>query len=290
MVSLHLSQTWSDLNVPGLPNARSPIPQAQSGTIGQNSLTPAVGRPPGPSIPSHEQTQDSQPNSAEEMPNDLSQIEITPYTELSDEEQRGLLGFLAMQTGRVFRNRHNAEIASLMRGIDLSRLGMDLNTSEPLHKTWSGPFGNVNALPPPIEPDFYIPDCYRIQNVQPFPERIPSFSEDTLFMIFYTMPQDIAQVMVAEELTRRKWRYHKVEKAWMTRDDQSPQPIGVEDGVEQGMYVWWDVKQWKRVRRSAILKISDLEDRDGTMDRGAEARRQAQGYMGPNGALMYDRM
>lgn len=264
----------------GVPNTRSPNPQPQAGTIGQGSLTSAVGRAPSSNIPTHEQAQDNRTSSIDDAPSDLSQIDITPWTELSDEDQRGMQGFLAMQTGRIVPNRDTPEIASLMHGIDLSRLGMDLNSSEPLHKTWAGPFGNLNSLPPVIEPEYHLPDCYTVPNVQPLSDRVPSFSEDTLFHMFYTLTQDVMQVIVAEELTRRKWRYHKVEKAWMTRDEQSPQPVTVEEGIEQGMYVWWDVKQWKRVRRSTVLKVADLEDPEGNLERGAEARKTARGYGG----------
>lgn len=279
--SATLTLSVQGLKPTGLPNARSPIPQTQGGTIGQGSLNPTVGRAPGSSIATHDQSQETQPNSADDtVPTDLSQIEITPWTELSPADQRGMQGFLALQTGRIFRNRPTPEVASLMRGIDLSRLGMDLNSSEPLHKTWSGPFGNLNSLPPVIEPEYHLPDCYSVPNVQHLPDRVPSFSEDTLFHMFYTLTQDVMQVIVAEELTRRKWRYHKVEKAWMTRDEQSPPPVTVEEGVEQGMYVWWDVKQWKRVRRSTVLKVAELEDPEGGIERGAEARRLVRGYGG----------
>jgi hypothetical protein len=39
-----------------------------------------------------------------------------------------------------------------------------------------------------------------VANIQPLQSRIPGFSDETLFFIFYSMPRDIMQELVAEEL------------------------------------------------------------------------------------------
>lgn len=68
------------------------------------------------------------------------------------------------------------------------------------------------------------------------------------------MPRDIMQELVAEELMGRKWRYHKIERAWLTRDDTYPNPVEVERGIsERGVYLWWDTNSWKKVRVSVYL-------------------------------------
>lgn len=101
----------------------------------------------------------------------------------------------------------------------------------------------------PLEQDFAIPSCYNVANVQPLQSRIPSFSDETLFYIFYSMPRDVLQELVAEELMGRKWRYHKVERCWLTRDENYPGPVDVERGVsERGVYLWWDPASWKKIR------------------------------------------
>jgi CCR4-NOT transcription complex subunit 2 len=102
-----------------------------------------------------------------------------------------------------------------------------------------------------MQQDFTLPTCYTVANVQPLRTRIPSFSDETLFYIFYSMPRDIMQELVAEELMGRKWRYHKVERAWLTRDESYASPVEVERGVsERGVYLWWDTNAWKKVRVS----------------------------------------
>lgn len=103
----------------------------------------------------------------------------------------------------------------------------------------------------PLEQDFSLPACYNVANIQPLQSRIPGFSDETLFYIFYSMPRDIMQELVAEELMGRKWRYHKLERCWLTRDEAYPGPVDVERGVsERGVYLLWDPASWKKIRVS----------------------------------------
>ncbi|EAA57761.1 hypothetical protein AN5898.2 [Aspergillus nidulans FGSC A4] len=76
------------------------------------------------------------------------------------------------------------------------------------------------------------------------------------------MPRDVMQEVAAEELMGRKWRYHKIERCWLTRDDSYPGPVDVERGVsERGVYLIWDPATWKKVRREFILRYEDLDNR-----------------------------
>jgi CCR4-NOT transcription complex subunit 2 len=52
---------------------------------------------------------------------------------------------------------------------------------------------------PPI-PSYNLPECYKVNNVQPIETKISSFNEETLFWIFYSCPQDIKQQLAAYEL------------------------------------------------------------------------------------------
>lgn len=133
----------------------------------------------------------------------------------------------------------------------------------------------------PLEQDFSLPSCYNVANIQPLQSRIPGFSDETLFYIFYSMPRDIMQELVSEELMGRKWRYHKLERCWLTRDESYPGPVDVERGVsERGVYLLWDHTTWKKIRvgdhdntpkqnqqaneyskREFILRYEDLDNR-----------------------------
>jgi hypothetical protein len=68
-------------------------------------------------------------------------------------------------------------------------------------------------------------------------------------------------VLVAEELIGRRWRYHKGEKQWLTRDESHELPREVDPGVSEiGYYLWWDEKQWKKIRKQHLLRYEDLEN------------------------------
>jgi len=84
-------------------------------------------------------------------------------------------------------------------GQDLTVLGLDLNRpdNEPLYPTWGVPFGNSML---PMIPDYTLPAVYTVTNVPSLASKMPSFSDETLFMIFYQWCRDIAQECAAQEL------------------------------------------------------------------------------------------
>lgn len=155
-----------------------------------------------------------------------------------------------------------AEYKAVSRGQDAASFEHHIAAGQSLLRTYPGPFAGPNAFAPrPLDSDFQIPDCYIVQNVAPIQQRISGFTEDTLFYIFYTSPKDIIQEEVATELMSRKWRFHMKEKMWLTRDDATSNPVIIEKDVcEQGYYIWWDYRSWKRVRKMYILRYEDLDD------------------------------
>ena len=57
-----------------------------------------------------------------------------------------------------------------------------------------------DAPPRAPVPNFRLPDCYQVKNVQPIEAKISSFNEETLMWIFYSCPRDMKQQMAAIEL------------------------------------------------------------------------------------------
>ncbi|KAL4818945.1 hypothetical protein BDW67DRAFT_156324 [Aspergillus spinulosporus] len=235
-------------NSSGIASSRSPVNQTANGVpglekedpnnAGASSQQQSIPAAPGLSRPSQDTGADQQ-----------------PLTEMSELDKFGLAGLLRMI------HSDSADVASLAIGQDLMTLGLDLNQPEPLHSTFVSPF--VASVPGvPLEQDFALPSCYSVANVQPLQSRMTSFSDETLFYIFYSMPRDVMQEVAAEELMGRKWRYHKIERCWLTRDDSYPGPVDVERGVsERGVYLIWDPATWKKVRREFILRYEDLDNR-----------------------------
>ncbi|KAK5070206.1 transcriptional regulator [Lithohypha guttulata] len=175
---------------------------------------------------------------------------------LSEKDKWGMAGWQALHEGP------GAEFKALTRQQDQAAFEHYSASGQPLLRTYTGPFAPPNAFPPrPLDTDYTIPDCYIVQNVAPIQQRISGFTEDTLFYIFYTSPKDIIQEEVATELMSRKWRFHMKEKMWLTRDDTTQNPQILEKDVcEQGYYIWWDYRNWKRIRKMYILRYEDLDD------------------------------
>ncbi|ROT40707.1 cobW-domain-containing protein [Sodiomyces alkalinus F11] len=146
--------------------------------------------------------------------------------------------------------------AALIQGMDPSELGLNLNSPELISTQIYSLFDDI--APRPAVPNFRLPDCYRVNNVQPIETKIQSFNEETLFWIFYSCPQDIKQQLAAFELHSRNWRWHKKLHIWLTKDDlMTPQTISPTH--EQGYYVIWDIRNWRKERRELTLHYEDLE-------------------------------
>ncbi|KAL4807078.1 hypothetical protein BDV18DRAFT_136836 [Aspergillus unguis] len=231
----------------GIGSSRSPVTQASNGIPGEKE------DPNSAAVSGQQSTIAPAPGLS--RPSQDAGVEQQPLVEMSEIDKFGLAGLLRMI------HSDSADVASLAVGQDLMTLGLDLNQPEPLHSTFVSPF--VASVPGvPLEQDFALPGCYSVANVQPLQSRIPSFSDETLFYIFYSMPRDVMQEVAAEELMGRKWRYHKIERCWLTRDEAYPGPRDIERGVsEQGVYLLWDPATWKKVRREFILRYEDLDNR-----------------------------
>ncbi|KAG5115509.1 hypothetical protein JHK84_041622 [Glycine max] len=86
----------------------------------------------------------------------------------------------------------------LAHGIDLTTLGLNLNSSENLYKTFRSPWSDEPAKG---DPEFSVLQCYYVKQPPALHQGYFSkFSVETLFYIFYSMPKDEAQLYAANEL------------------------------------------------------------------------------------------
>jgi CCR4-NOT transcription complex subunit 2 len=185
-------------------------------------------------------------------PNGSGQARSKSPTQMSDRDRYGLGGLL-----KQIRNS-DSDTSNLTIGMDLTNLGLDLNSSEPLYPTFAGPFANGPTRP--MQPDFVLPSCYSVTNIHPIEEKIGSLSDETLFYIFYTMPKDVIQEQSAIELTSRNWRYHKGLQTWITKEPGYDDPQIISQDVERGRYILFNQHLWQREQREMILRYADLDD------------------------------
>ena len=151
-------------------------------------------------------------------------------------ERYGLLGLLAAI------RMSDADLSTLALGTDLTTLGLNLNSPEPLYKTFGGPWADAPCRP---EPDFGTPACYLQQPPYLTAPILARFSPESLFYVFYSCPGEEAQLAAAEELVHRGWVWHKELKAWLLRAPNSEPPVKTERG-ERGSYIVFDVNSWER--------------------------------------------
>ncbi|GJD12216.1 Probable NOT transcription complex subunit VIP2 [Galdieria sulphuraria] len=130
----------------------------------------------------------------------------------------------------------------LTLGIDLTSLGLNLNSTEPLYLSFETPFLDMDRGLY-HEPEYILPECYKMEQKPPLLKlgHFRKFQLQTLFYIFYCMPRDALQILAAAELYQREWRYHKDLKLWFTRAPGTTTP-----GYERNAFIYFDITTWER--------------------------------------------
>lgn len=141
----------------------------------------------------------------------------------------GLLGVIRMT---------DPDLNTLALGSDLTTVGLNLDSAEVLYATFASPWAEEPATP---EPQFNLPSCYFLQPPPLKPMHLKNFQLETLFYIFYSMPQDVLQAYAAQELYSREWRFHSVLKLWFKRVTSADG--NVPPGVQ---FIYFDHKEWDR--------------------------------------------
>jgi len=149
-------------------------------------------------------------------------------------DQYGLKGLL-----KIIRMTDPA-LNTLALGTDLTKLGLNLNSSDSLYATFAYPCAENASR---REPDFVLPYCYYMQPPALKTSHLGKFELLTLFYIFYNMPKDTLQVYAAKELYNRDWRYHKELKMWFTRPSESAIS---QHGYERGSIIYFDINSWEQ--------------------------------------------
>ncbi|CAG0915489.1 unnamed protein product [Notodromas monacha] len=172
-------------------------------------------------------------------------------------DQFGIAGLLAfIKTAEADQNH-----LMLTLGYELTNMGLNLNAQEPLYPSFGGAV--VDNPVRPQDMDYTVPSEYRTNaRVRDTlaPIKLNRYGEDLLFYIFYMNPLDMLQLAAASELYNREWRYHKEEKAWITRVPGSV-PHEKTATYERSTYFFFDVSTWRKVGREFVLEYDKLQDR-----------------------------
>lgn len=163
-----------------------------------------------------------------------------------------------------------SSILIILLGTDLSALGLNLNGPDPIYSSFLSPFADATSSPesplgpgtsaPGGDPEFSLPHCYSITASLPPPlAKLSSFTDETLFYLFYAFPRDACQEGAAQELYARSWRFHKELRLWLSKDPSVDSIKG--PGCERGVYIFFDPGTWSRIKKEWILYYDQLEER-----------------------------
>lgn len=178
---------------------------------------------------------------------------MTP-TSPDDMEKFGLRGLASL--AKMEQN----EKTTFAIGQDVNLLGLDLSSDSQILVNMASPWAETSRSD--VEPAFSIPESIRAENVHPPPEpcdlKILSFSDETLFYIFYMKPRDTLQEYAARELVARNWRYHKDIQVWLTKDS-NVEPVLISQDVEKGVYIFFDPHNWEKIKKEFLLHYSSVQ-------------------------------
>lgn len=128
------------------------------------------------------------------MMNGTPVAESVPLEAMSPNDRYGISGLMSLMRPDPMHP------FSFARGQDLTNLQLDIE--EPgdasLWKTFSSPWPETSTMP--IEHDFEVPSCYKVENVPPLLGKISSLTEESLFYAFYSLVGDVYQECAAQEL------------------------------------------------------------------------------------------
>ena len=149
-------------------------------------------------------------------------------------------------------------------GLDLEGFDLPLSQPDPIILSYKSPFSKRDSSDSStttlLDGSTLIPPCYVIPNIPPATSKVTCFSEDSLFYIFYSMPRDRLQELVARELTlNRGWRFWTSEKLWVTNETSGK--VVMLKGDRMGFDTIWDVNTWGRVKSEMTVPKAELEDR-----------------------------
>ncbi|KAI9146522.1 hypothetical protein BKA69DRAFT_1045136 [Paraphysoderma sedebokerense] len=197
---------------------------------------------------------------------------------LPPSDKHGLLGLLS-----VIRMT-DPDMNALALGTDLTTLGLNLNSPDALYATFTTPFSDNphhSFTGAPIEPEYHLPSCYYVQLPPPTAQKIGSFSDETLFYMFYALPRDALQEAAAQELYNRSWRYHKELKLWLTKDP-SAETVLKTNASERSTFIFFDVANWEKVKKEYTLVYDALEERPSGVPSGSALGSAPGGVVGVN--------
>lgn len=210
------------------------LQQQQQGGSGRTGLNGPGPIPSQLSVPTNNNLQFSQPLSGNVLHQAPSGNTPEPLLAPKDPKTFGLLGLLD-----VVKNQ-DKDLNMLALGQDLTTLGLSLNSTESLYTSFSSPFVDSASA----DANYSTPSCYMNHSPSFKTEHLARIQMETLFYMFYSMPRDIMQAYAAQELYKRKWRFHVELKLWFKSSDDNENNNSSNNENQQ--YIYFDITSWEQ--------------------------------------------
>lgn len=229
------SFAMSSADFPALPGSRAPPKGSRGG--GAEGGSSSAGRPGGAA------------STVGQVSGFASAVAAAPKAKRGDGSSRGMEQFGLLGLLHVIRMT-DADLNTLALGLDLTTLGLNLNSPECLYATFASPWVDT---PTTKDPQFTLPQCYNMQPPALKTGHLSEFALETLFYIFYAMPQDSLQAYAAQELYKREWRYHRELRLWFAK---YPAGAEVPAGTTPPQFLYFDINAWaKRAYTGTVLGL-----------------------------------
>ena len=190
-----------------------------------------------------------------------------PDSDGRSNDRFGLMGLLSVI------QRKDQDLTTLALGMDLTSMGLSVNSPENLYKTFGSPWSDAPSRT--ADHDFVLPSCYMQPALRLQPSNFEKFTLETLFFVFYSMPYDESQLLAASELGSRGWFYHKDLKVWISRV-ANVEPTMKSDRSETGSFFVFDPAAWERIRKDNFtVEYDKIEQRTAAPQPPSQQRQQA---------------
>ncbi|KAG2178732.1 hypothetical protein INT44_001885 [Umbelopsis vinacea] len=161
----------------------------------------------------------------------------------------GLRGLLA-----ITADDSPSDLLVMTVGCDPSSLGLDLDSTSLLSEQFYSPWADFAHNPTPDLPAHY--KTLPVPSPNLIVQQMSTFSNESLFYMFYSLPGDMMQNAAAMELYQRNWRYHTELFAWLTLKSGLAPPDTSSDYVP---CIIFDPSTWTYVSQNLIIGSNALE-------------------------------
>ncbi|KAJ5074484.1 ccr4-not transcription complex subunit 2 [Anaeramoeba ignava] len=170
------------------------------------------------------------------LENNMNQVKLEDSIELKEEvNMHGLSKIIDLL------DSENIDLKTLSIGMDLTSLGLNLDSPENISRTFTSPWGEDQIL-------YQLPESYKLDQVDYglSPKLIANFTDTTLFYIFHYSNNQQAIDMATQSLFNKGWYFNHKLGIWLKR---AQNPKTQTNTFEIGSYIFFDYQNFEQLQQ-----------------------------------------